>query len=57
MLYHITYRTRDGRTEVGRVRADSRSQALSEAALRFGVRRTNVTSAVACPMPRRTPSA
>lgn len=49
MLYHITYRTRDGRTEVGRVNASSRSQALSEAALRFGVRRTSILSAVACP--------
>lgn len=49
MLYHITYTKRDGSTEVGRVSASSRSEALSTAAIRFGVWRSAVTSAVALP--------
>lgn len=54
MLYHITYRKRDGSTEVGRVGAESRSQALSMAAIQYSVPRSNVVSAVACPKPRVT---
>lgn len=49
MLFHITYRKRDGSTEVGRVGAETRSQALSMAAIQFGVPRSNVQSAVALP--------
>lgn len=48
-LYHITYTDCHGTTQVGRVQADSRSQAISEASLRFGVRRQRVTSAVKLP--------
>lgn len=49
MLYHITYTKRDGSTEVGRVNAGKRSEALSSAAIKFGVRRTAIKSAVALP--------
>lgn len=49
MLYHVTYRKRDGGTEVGRVAATSRGEALSTAAITFGVSRSSVRSAVACP--------
>lgn len=48
MLYHVTLR-KNGQTEVGRVAAASRGEALSTAALTFGVSRRAVTSAVACP--------
>lgn len=45
-VWHITYQTRDGATDVGRVSAESRSQALSAAATRFHVPRASVQSAV-----------
>lgn len=54
MLYHVTYRDRSGATQTGRVGAESRSQALSVAAIQFGVPRSRVSSAVAIPK-RRTP--
>lgn len=54
MIYHVIYRKRNGKTEVGRVNASSRSSALANAAIQFNVPRRNVTSAVACPSPRST---
>lgn len=46
MRYHITYITRDGRTEVARIGGANRSQAMANAAATLGVPRSAIQSAV-----------
>jgi hypothetical protein len=53
MVYHITYRKRDGNIEVTRIGATSRAQAISNAAATLYVPRSAILSAVGCPTPKR----